>query len=141
MQGGDLQSLLLFFGKTWDTELSCLSDRCLWVVDRTASRQAGTVPQQLRDQDLGAAGPQHEEESLMTLSEDGGGACSQGEKHCEPHTSSAAEFSECIPRLRHQTKKSVRLTKRGSASKTVQPRGLIFSTVPSSTEQNYLLYL
>ena len=102
---GDLQSLLLFSGETGETELSCVSDRCLRVVDRTAPRQAGTIPQQLRDQDLGAAGPQHEEESLMTLSEDGGGAYSQGAKHCEPHTSSAAEFSECIPRLRHQTKR------------------------------------
>lgn len=45
------------------------------------------------------------------------------------------------PSITSSDQKSVRLTKAGSASKTVQPRGLMFSTVPSSTEQNYLLYL
>lgn len=50
----------------WNVTLiwSCLLVRCLRVVDRTTAWKAGTFPQQLRHQDLEAAGLQHEEESL-----------------------------------------------------------------------------
>ncbi len=89
--------------------------------------------------------------SLPTLSQDGDGAYNQREKRCEvpggekTHTSSTAAFvvNERNSRLHHQDQKTVRLEMRlrFKGEKTAWPRGLFSSTVPLSTEQNYLLYL
>lgn len=44
--------------------------RCVRMVDGTAQREAGTFPQQLRHQDLGAAGCQNEERGVCCVPSD-----------------------------------------------------------------------
>lgn len=139
--------IYLFF-KNLDANTVIPLSRCVRMVDRTTQREAGTFPQQLRHQDLGAAPFQCEEREACCVpyvppSEDG----------TEPtgETDTVRLFFyycltpyECNRQLRQQTKRPSE-SKRGCFPKTRRlsggPGGPFLSTAPLSTEQTiYCIY-
>lgn len=133
-------SFPLSFIRAW----LCLSRR-FRVVDGTTSREAGTFPQQLRHQDLVAAGCQGDAMRLLlpplrpAIPGLWGGrrACSRGEETLWDSSSTTALQSPNVT-LSYATRPNVLLGQRwGFSPKTQRPLG----SVPSEYWTNYLLYL
>lgn len=77
------------------------------MVDGTTSWKAGTFPQQLRHQDLGAAGLQRGEESLLLTASEDEMELTAGEGRTVRHfLHYCLILNECNSRLHHQTKRS-----------------------------------